>query len=106
MSVVVSESERYRWERWYEQTNARMQRQSKALTRVVMLLTEATAALHEIAALDGEARMEGTASPAAHKAVERAREALARMEESAAATVAHAEELASEPEPEDPRRKY
>lgn len=97
---VASSKERDRWEKWYAKVTDRMQRQSKSLTRLVMLLTEATAALHEIASLDPIDK-EGFG-----KAQMRAKEALERIEEPAAATTSHAEELTSEAPPEDPRRKY
>lgn len=98
---MASTKERERWERWFDEVAKRVDRQRVAITRLVMLLTEATAALHEIAAIDAGD------TDRFDKAVRRAREALKRIEEPAAAATSDAEELVTEEvSAEDPRRKY
>lgn len=103
---MASSKERLRWERWYDSVMDRFRRQGQTIERLVFIVMESRAALEEIKAMGDEARMEGTASKVAARAVERAAVAIERINDPAAATLADAEELVAEGEPEDPRRKY
>ncbi len=98
---MASIKERERWERWYDAVDDRLNRQRETITRLVLLLTESVAALEEIAAMDGSVP-DGQTTPL-EWAQERARLALDRIKEPAAATQDSAEELVVEELP-DPRR--
>lgn len=100
---MASSKERARWERWYDQVAARMDRQAASITRLVLLLTEASAALEEIAAMEDPVGMEDDNRAPVMRA--RAREALDRIREPAAATTNSEEESSSE-EIIDPRRSH
>lgn len=93
---MASIKEREKWERWYFAVDARMKRQRDALTRIVLLLTESAAALEEIAAMNEYTSIK--------EAQERAKQALDRIKEPAAAAAHTVEELDSEEAVEDPRR--
>lgn len=101
---MASTKERQRWERWYDEVMARMRRQIDSINRLVLCLTEATAALEEIAAMDGSAP-DGQTTPLEY-AQERARLALGRMKEPAAAEMDSVRELDSGDEISDPRRNH
>lgn len=95
---MASSKERQRWERWYDQMMSRMKRQADSIQRLVLLLTEATAALEEIAAEEGGPRD-------IRAARKRAREALDRVREPAAA-VTNSEGESEQEDLIDPRRKH
>jgi hypothetical protein len=99
---MASSKERARWERWYEQVTARMNRQKMSIDRLVLINTECMAALMEIAAMEEPVGMEDdNRAPAMRK---RAQEALDRVGEAAAATTGKAVESAEVEEPiVDPR---
>lgn len=96
---MVSVKERARWERWFDAVTERMERQKKSLTRVVLLLTEAMAALEEIAA------MGDTDDHGYRAAQERAQQALEKIKSPAAAAAVEEAESEQDQEPvQDPRR--
>lgn len=98
---MASQNERQRWERWFDQVTARMERQKASLVRLVQINTEAMAALEEIAALtydDGDDL---------YTANHRAQQALDRIKGSAATEQVESTESIEEATPvEDPRRKH
>ena len=96
MSVVASEKERDRWERAFQMQHEANERQKAALTRLVFVVLESTAALHEIAA----------GGLTEDSAQDRAREALERIEEPAAAVASEARELIDEAAVEQPGKRY
>ncbi len=101
---MASGKERARWERWYDQISDRMERQKVSITRLTLLLTEATAALTEIQAMGADAGITGKGGEGTSVASERAESALDYLAEPAAATLRAAGELVEEENPEDPRR--
>lgn len=90
---MPSKNERQRWSDAFDAAIERNHKQRESLTRMVLMLTEAAAALHEIA--DGDLVESGMR--------QRARRALDAIEEPAAATEGSIEELDSQEVP-DPRR--
>lgn len=74
---MASTKERLRWDRMFSAQAKRMERQREGLTRAMLLLTEANAALFEIANMDDP--VDDDMSRVFHTAVERAREAIERM---------------------------
>lgn len=96
MSDVASEKERDRWEAAFRAQDERNERQKAALTRLVFVVLETTAALHEIAA--GGLNQDS--------AQDRAREALERIEDPAAAVASEARELIDEAAVEQPGKRY
>ena len=96
---MASKNERQRWSEWFDKVSVRMASQKDSISRLVLITTETTAALYEIAALDPDDK-EGY-----NKARDRAQEALDRVGAPAAAAVSAAEELRDEENPTDPRRK-
>ena len=97
---MASSKERLRWERWYDDVHARMERQKASLHRLVLINTEAMAALEEIAGViyidDGGA-----------DAANRAQLALDRIKGSAAPAQVESVETIEEATPiEDPRRSH
>lgn len=100
MSDVASEKERDRWERAFQAQHDANARQKEALTRLVFVVLETTAALHEIAALEPIDK-EGY-----NKALMRAKEALERVEDPAAAVASEARELIDEAAVERPGKGY
>jgi hypothetical protein len=96
---MASVKERAKWERWFDAVTERMERQKQSLTRVVLLFTEAMAALEEIAADDPDGEI-----PASDYR-ERAQKALQKIKApAAAAAVEGAESITAEEPVEDPRR--
>jgi hypothetical protein len=95
---MASSKERARWEHWYTQVAARVERQKQSITRLVFITTESIAALEEIAAMTSE---DGQTFG---DAVERAGQALQRIKEPAAAEVAEATDLLESEPDTDPRR--
>lgn len=90
---MASSKERLRWERQFDAITRRMDRQRDSLTRLMVLLTEANAALFEIEAVGKEIHDDaGEWEAAAGRASARAREAIERMAEMAAAVGAAVEE--------------
>lgn len=61
-----------RWNKMWEAQTARMERQKESITRMGFMLTEAMAALHQIAAMEPVDNEEGDA----YEAQKRAKEAL------------------------------
>lgn len=98
---MASVKERARWERWFDQVTDRMARQRKSIERLVLVNTEALAALHEIAQM-GEGHLT-TAQLPLTPAIERAQAALDRIEGPSAAITDEARELANSGDPDDPR---
>lgn len=96
---MASQKERARWERWFDEVTARMGQQRRSIERLVLVNTEALAALHEIA------HMEPVAEDEQHAAVRRAAEAIERIEEPSAAITSEARELTSTGDPDDPRNR-
>lgn len=93
---MASIKERARWEHWFSKVEERMQRQKDSLSRVVLLLTEAIAALEEVADDNTDPEYART----------RAKEALEKIKSPAAAVaVSEAESIKAEEPVEDPRRK-
>lgn len=96
---MASRNERARWERWYDSVTKRMETQKDIITRLVALLTEARAALEEIAAY------EYADNDDLYTARHRAQESLDRMNASAAAEAVGDVDSYEEATPvEDPRR--
>jgi hypothetical protein len=92
---MPSTNERARWNTWYDNVMARMNRQKASLDRVVLLFTESMAALEEIAE---------DAKPGSF-AKTRATQALRVIKAPAAASaVETAESVLAEEPVEDPRR--
>lgn len=102
---MPSSKERLRWERWYDQVSARMDRQKASLDRTVLIITETVAALEEIAAGGATVGADGDAAYAWAK--ERAQACLDQIKDPAAATVRDVRESMESEEPiDDPRRKH
>lgn len=80
---MVSSKERARFAAMFEKANTALQRQKKAISRLVAMNMEATAALLEIADME-EVMPDSNTTPLAY-AQERARLALERIERMAAA---------------------
>lgn len=96
---MASIKERAKWERWFDAVTERMERQKNSLTRVVLLLTEAMAALEEIADMDDHGDEYTLA------AITRAQEALEKIKSpAAAAAVEGAESEQDQESVQDPRR--
>lgn len=93
---MPSSKERLRWERWYDRLTARMERQKRSITRLVIMNTETTAALARIEQ-DPEVRTIKQARAIAKMAME-------RVQESATAEGEDSEDIA-EPLP-DPRSNH
>lgn len=93
---MASSKERLRWEKWFSDVTARLERQKKSITRLVAANLEFSAALLEIS------HMPEYVDNEPNPAVQRAQEALARVAEPAAAAAAEAEELLAEEEEEHP----
>lgn len=98
---MPSKNERARWSKWHEDVTERMSRMKDSINRLVLITTEAMAALEEIAAMGGYA---GDDEYAMAPAVNRAQEALDAIKGPAAATIPVAEESRDEQDPTDPRR--
>lgn len=92
---MASTKERARWERWYDKVMERMERQKRSLSRLVIISTEANAALVQIAE-DPDVKNIKQARAIAAGALERVKEAAAAEAEERQATDA------AEPVP-DPR---
>lgn len=86
---MASGKERLRWERMFDAQTDRLTRQRESLTRAMALLTEANAALLEIANSE-EGWPARLGDPPGH--VRRAQEAIARMAEMSVAVGAEVEE--------------
>ena len=89
---MASTKERQRWDEWYTKVMARIEQQKKSITRLVLINTEALAALAEIVDTNCDGSQCGV----------RAQAALDRIEEIAAAVRQSVEESDSDPIP-DPR---
>jgi hypothetical protein len=82
---MVSSKERIRIERQFDVMQERMNRQKESITRLLLANTEMSAALMEIADMDGSAP-DGQTTPQEY-AQERARRAIATVSRMAAATI-------------------
>lgn len=104
---MASQNERQRWERAWEQMQARMERQRNSITRLVAINTEAMAALEEIAAIGQESHRVAEWEAAAERASARAGLALDRIKGSAAPKQVESVDSIEEATPiEDPRRRH
>lgn len=90
---MASGKTRQKWERAFDAVLTRLDRQKKALDRMLLLNMELSAALYEIA------EMEPVPEAEQHAACVRARQALEKCEGMAAAIKPEAEELVSTPIP-------
>lgn len=95
---MASSKQRLKWERWYDDVTARMNRQSKSITRLVLITTESQAALEQIAN-DPDIKSVKAART-------RAAEALERIKDLAAAEVEDVEAIKADTPVEDPRERH
>lgn len=94
---MASIKERARWERWYDQVTARLERQKQALTRMTLMHTEMLAALMEIKAMSEDGESFGR-----DEITNRTQEALDRVEQMRLAGSGNDANPAESTEGEDP----